>query len=99
MTFKRVVAHSGLAKTELATLYGTTRQTIHNWTFVGPPREGTLFARQAEAITQALCTAMDKGLLPLKLSNLTSPQKEMWKARVKRMARTLANLKPVPVKS
>ena len=98
MTFAKVISDSGLAKTELAVLYGVSRQTIHGWAFVGPPRAGTLLARQAEVITAALCNAIDKGVLPLNLSRVLSPQKELRKARVQRMAVTLGNLRPAPAK-
>ena len=98
MTFAKVVADSGLAKTELAVLYGVSRQTIHGWTFIGPPREGTLLARQAEVITAALCNAIDKGVLPLNLSRAIPSQRDLRKSRVGRMAVTLSNLKPAPAK-
>lgn len=96
MTFAKVIADSGLTKVELSTLYGVSRQTIHGWTFVGPPREGTLLARQAEVITAALCNAIDKGVLPLNLSRAITPQKELRRSRVQRMAVTLHNLRPAP---
>lgn len=95
MTIKRVVAGSGLTKKELAILYGTSRQTIHAW-YLGtsPPREGSLLARQAEVITQALLNSIEKGLLPF-----PAMAKEARKARIARMAQTLQGLKPAPVKS
>ncbi len=92
MTFKRVIRDSGLTKTELAALYETSRQTIHAWVATGHTgREGSLVARQAEVITQALVNSIDRGLLPMRAMD-----KEARQARITRMAKTLHNLKPAP---
>lgn len=93
MTFKRILGESGLTKVELAELYGVSRQTIHYWTRVGPPREGSYTARMAETITAALLNAMQSKLLPL-----GAMAKDARRVRVTRMAKTLQNLKPAPVK-
>lgn len=94
MTIKRVVANSGLTKKELAILYGVSRQTIHSWDQgTSPPREGSLLARQAEAITLALLNLISNGGLPF-----PAMMKEARKARVERMAKMLANIKPTPPK-
>ena len=63
--FARVLGESGLTKVELAQLYQVSRQTIHYWAKVGPPREGTYTARMAESITKALLIAVERHILPL----------------------------------
>jgi DNA-binding XRE family transcriptional regulator len=94
MTIKRVVAGSGLTKKELAVLYGVSRQTIHSWAEgTSPPREGSLLARQAEAITLALLNLISNGGLPF-----PAMMKEARKARVERMSKTLQALRPASVK-
>jgi mono/diheme cytochrome c family protein len=91
--FARVVEKSGLTKVELAALYGVTRQTIHYWITVGPPREGGYTDRMAETITEAILNAIAKGILPL-----TAISKQARTDRVLKMAKTLQSLKPAPVK-
>ena len=91
MTFKRVLRDSGLNKSELATLFGVSRQTIHTWSNGGEPREGSYTARMQSSITAALCAALDKRILPL-----SAMERERRVARVESMARQLQNLKPSP---
>ena len=93
MDFARVLAESGLSKIDLAELYGVSRQTIHGWAFVGPPRANSLLARQAEVITAALLVAVDRGLLPLEAMD-----KDARRERVKKMAARLQGLKPAPAR-
>ena len=93
MDFARVRAESGLTKIERGELYGVSRQTIHGWAFVGPPRANSLLARQAEVITAALLVAVDRGLLPLEAMD-----KDARRERVKKMAARLQGLKPAPVR-
>lgn len=93
MDFARVLAESGLSKIDLAELYGVSRQTIHGWTFIGPPRANSLLARQAEVITAALLVAVDRGLLPLEAMD-----KDAQRERVKKMAARLQGLKPAPAR-
>ena len=93
MTFARVLGESGLTKVELARLYGVSRQTIHYWAKVGPPREGTYTARMAATITKALLSAVEKRVLPL-----SAMDAGVRRARIARMAVTLGNLKPSPMK-
>ena len=93
MTFARVLDTSGLTKKDLAQLYGVSRQTIHGWAFVGPPRAGSLLARQAEVITQALVAAIERGLLPLEAMDKTARRE-----RILKMAARLQGLKPAPVR-
>jgi len=93
MNFARVLAESGLTKIELGEMYGVSRQTIHGWAFVGPPRVGSLLARQAEVITQALVVAIDKQLLPL-----AAMDKAVRRERVTKMAARLQGLKPAPAR-
>lgn len=93
MDFARVLAESGLSKIDLAELYGVSRQTIHGWAFVGPPRANSLLARQAEVITAALLVAVDRGLLPLEAMD-----KDARRERVNKMAARLQGLKPAPAR-
>lgn len=92
MTFQRVIAQSGLTKIELGRLYGVSRQSIHCWQDT-PPREGSLLARQAEAITAALVSLIDTKRLPL-----PAMSKDARTIGIAKLATTLQNLKPVPVK-
>jgi len=91
MNFARVLTESGLTKIDLAELYGVSRQTIHGWAFVGPPRAGSLLARQAEVITAALIATIERGLLPLEAMD-----KAARRERVAKMAARLQGLKPAP---
>lgn len=91
--FKRVLADAGLSRTELAELYGVSRQTIHYWINTAPPRAGSYTARMASVITAALLTAITRGILPL-----AAVSHEIRAARIARMARTLQSLKPAPAK-
>lgn len=89
MNLDRVVAHSGLTNTELAQLYGVSRQSFHHWRAVAPPRAGTYTARMAEVITAALVNAIDKKVLPFGGMDKAARLK-----RIERMAATLQALKP-----
>lgn len=93
MSFQRVVEQSGLTFVELAPMYGVSRQTLHYWRTVAPPRAGGHTARMAEAVTAALLNAVNRGILPL-----GGMSKEARRARVARMAATLQNLRPAPAK-
>jgi hypothetical protein len=93
MNFARVLDESGLTKIELARLYAVSRQTIHGWAFIAPPRANTLLARQAEVITAALNATIDKRLLPL-----PPMDKADRLARIEKMAEKLQGLKPAPVR-
>ena len=93
MTFDRILNESGLTKIELAVLYGVSRQTIHGWAFIGPPRANSLLARQAETITYALNNAITKRLLPFEPMT-----KDARRARIDKMAQKLQGLKPAPVR-
>ena len=79
MSFQRVLATAGLTKVELAQLYGVSRQTVHYWNKVGPPREGGHTARMAEVVTAALLNAVDRKILPhpRDLSPCCMPQREL----------------------
>lgn len=91
MTFKRVLRDAGLNKSELAALYGVSRQTIHTWAKGGEQVPGSLNARMSASITAALCAALDKRMLPF-----PAMDRDRRVARVESMARTLQNLKPSP---
>lgn len=93
MTFQRVVEASGLTKVELSQLYGVSRQSIYCWHHSGGARDGSLLARQAETITNALVTLIDTKRLPLPAMG-----KAARRVGIARLATTLQNLKPVPVK-
>lgn len=93
MTFKRVIAESGLTKIELARLYGISRQTIHFWSKRGraaEPADGYT-GRMAAVITAALVVALDRRLLPLGAMSVESRRE-----RITRMAERLQNTKPAP---
>jgi transcriptional regulator with XRE-family HTH domain len=93
MRFSNVINESGLTKIELATLYGVSRQTIHAWAFIGPPRRNSLLARQAESITDALETLTSRKLLPLEPMD-----KDARRAHIAKLAEKLQALKPAPVR-
>lgn len=82
--FKKVIATTELNNIELAEIYGVSRQTIHYWRRVGPPRKGTLTVRVAEKVTNGLLAAVKKKVLPLKPMS-----REARKACVSRMAARL----------
>ena len=92
MTFQRVLDTSGLTKIELAQLYDVSRQTLHYWRTVAPPRPGSHIARMAETVTAAILGAVNRGILPLG----GGLSKEARRARVAKMSATLQNLKPAP---
>jgi hypothetical protein len=89
--FTRVLQGAGLTRSELATLYGVSRQSIHHWITVAPPRGYT--ARMESVITAALLTAIERKVLPF-----AAVSKEIRAARIARMAKTLQSLKPAPAK-
>jgi DNA-binding XRE family transcriptional regulator len=93
MNFAYILAESGLTKVDLSELYGVSRQTIHIWAAGGTPRAQSLLARQAESITQALTVAIERGLLPLGAMDTTTRR-----ARIRKMAARLQELKPAPIK-
>lgn len=91
--FLSVVKNAGLARVELAALYGVSRQTIHYWITTAPPRAGTYTARMAEVITAALLNSIARKILPF-----ASVDPAVRAARIKRMAKTLQSLKPTETK-
>ncbi len=91
MSFQQVVEKSGLTFVELAPMYGVSRQTLHYWRTVGPPRGHT--ARMEAAVTAAILNAVARGILPL-----GGMSKEARRQRVAKMAATLQNLKPAPAR-
>lgn len=82
--FKNVFEESGLTKTELAYLYGVSRQTLYGWAGASEPQQKTLVERAA-AYTTALRSAMRQHLLPFPVS--ITPQ--VRKARLLKMAQGL----------
>ena len=63
--FARVFDDSGLTKTELADIYGVSRQTIYAWySGTSAPLQRTVVLRE-QLYTRGLLGAMDKRLLPL----------------------------------
>jgi DNA-binding XRE family transcriptional regulator len=88
---QRVVRDSGLNKSELAALYGVSRQTLYTWLDDQPPRPGSLQARLAEAITATILAAIDKRALPLVPTDVRQRRE-----RIAKMRDTLQNLKPAP---
>lgn len=91
--FALVVTGAGLSAIELAQLYGVSRQTIYAWMKGTPPREGSLLARLAEAITAALLRSIERKVLPF-----AAVSREIRAARIVRMAKVLQSLKPAPAR-
>ena len=89
--FALVVSSAGFSRTELAELYGVSRQSIHHWVTVAGPRGYT--ARMAEVITAALLNSVRRKILPF-----AAVSREVRAARIARMAKTLQSLKPAPAK-
>ena len=89
--FTGVLQDAGLSRSELATLYGVSRQTIHAWITGSAPRGYT--ARMAQVITAALLNAIERKVLPF-----AAVSREVRAARIARMAKTLQSLKPAPAK-
>ena len=93
MTFQRVINETGLTRTELARLYGVSRQTIHQWTVAAGPREGGHTARMGEGVTHAVRTAVKRRIRPR-----PGLDKQTRRGKVAVMAKTLQGLKPAPMK-
>jgi len=89
--FPGVLQGAGLTRSELAALYGVSRQTIHAWITGGAPRGYT--ARMASVITAALLNSIERKVLPF-----AAVSREVRAARIARMAKTLQSLKPAPAK-
>lgn len=82
--FKRVFKESGLTKSELASLYGVSRQTIYDWhDGDGAPTQKALAVR-AELYTNGLAAALDHGVLPIRVKDA-----KLRKERVLAMAQAL----------
>lgn len=82
--FKRVFKDSGLTKSELASLYGVSRQTIYDWRDgAGTPTQKAL-ALRAEMYTDGLVAALDRGVLPIRVKDA-----KLRKERVLSMAQAL----------
>lgn len=85
--FKTVFDKSGLTKSELASLYGVSRQTIYDWyTGASAPTQKALAARE-ELYTRGLAIAVEKGVLPIRAHD-----QKIRKDRVLAMAKSLHNL-------
>ncbi|MBT9176711.1 MAG: hypothetical protein DDT20_01032 [Firmicutes bacterium] len=93
MSFERVANETGLSRTELAALYGVSRQTIHTWLVSTGPRAGGHTARMAETVTNTLLNAVRRKILPL-----PAMDKKDRRARVASMAVTAQGLKPAPIR-
>lgn len=61
--FVDVCERSGFTMNELASIYGTTRQTVYDWRTKSEPTQLALAAREA-ATTKALIRAIQSKLLP-----------------------------------
>lgn len=81
--FNRVFSTSGLTKSELASLYGVTRQTIYDWSSDSGPTQKTLVVRE-ELYTNGLLRAIDLGVLPIRAQDI-----KQRKERVLAMAQAL----------
>lgn len=83
--FKAVFEDSGLTKSELAELYGVSRQTIYDWyTQDSAPAQKTLVAKE-NAYTTGLFNALSKGVLPIR----TGRDSKLRKERIQAMAKAL----------
>jgi hypothetical protein len=82
-----------LTRSELAALYGVSRQSIHHWITVAGPRAGSYTARMESVITAALLNSISRKVLPF-----AAVSREVRAARITRMAKTLQSLKPAPAK-
>ena len=89
--FAGVLKGAGLTHSELAILYGVSRQTIHTWAKGTSPRVGSHTARAAEVITAALLNSIERKVLPF-----AAVSREVRAARITRMARTLHGLRLAP---
>lgn len=97
MSFPRVLAESGLTKIEIASLYGTSRQTVHAWAAGRVPHEKVEHSRSVAIyplrrftlITQALLTAIDRRVLPMEAMDRAAR-----KERIAKLAARLQGLKP-----
>lgn len=65
MLFCRAAEASGLRTIELARIYGVDRRTVYDWLHGVVPRQAFLLRAQ-ETYSQALLSAVQKGVLPLK---------------------------------
>ena len=91
--FAKVVCESGLTKSELAFLYGVSRQTIYDWFDGERVRKPSYTVRIADTITKVLLQAIDRRILPLKPMS-----RDARAAGIARLAKTLQDLKPAPIK-
>ena len=67
--FVVVFSQSGLTKSELASLYGVSRQTIYDWyTGASAPTQKALATRE-ELYTNGLASAIDRGVLPIRVKD------------------------------
>lgn len=82
--FARVFEESGLTKSELASLYSVTRQTIYDW-YGGKSEPTQTHTRQREELyTKGLLAAIERGVLPVK-----AKEPKQRKERVLAMAQAL----------
>ena len=85
--FKRVFKESGLTKSELASLYGVSRQTVYDWhTGASAPTQKALATRES-LYTSGLASAIDRGVLPIRVKDA-----KLRKERVLAMAQRLHEL-------
>lgn len=82
--FNRVFKESGLTKSELASLYGVSRQTVYSW-YKGDatPTQKALAVRES-LYTSGLASAIDRGVLPIRTRDA-----KLRKERVLAMAQAL----------
>ena len=80
--FEQVVDRSGLTKTELALLYDTTRQTIHNWINGGEPTN-RLTVRFYNKVSTGLVKAIARRLFPYNVNISKEERKDRVSAMLK----------------
>lgn len=93
MTFRTLVADTGLTKVELMKLYQVSRQTIYYWIKHDLPQTGAVSARRALAVSRALTAFVQRGGLPLAPMGKGDRQK-----RIAALASALENIKPAALK-
>lgn len=86
--FKRVFDESGLTKTELASLYQVSRQTLYDWYKERSEPNQTGLVVRFDVFTEALIKVIDKGVLPMQRQIPT----DLRKQRLLSMARSLHKL-------
>lgn len=81
-TFKRVFEESGFTKSELAKLFGVSRQTIYSWYDNIAPKQAGLTTK-VNIYSTAIVATIDKGVLPLRVVDKNIREKYLQKIATK----------------